>query len=146
MTGESEKTLIVANIIVLNRISTLPELLRITGLLQLIGKKRTFRGITYCLTAGDLSKAEKTWNKHAQEDLPDDALYRFRRLGPLKYITYGPRINKWIENNCNPTSFALIPARHPFAEFIVKAVHDRGHPGIDVTLAKIRSIFWIPKV
>ena len=32
MTGESEKTLSVANLIDLNRISTLPKLLRITGL------------------------------------------------------------------------------------------------------------------
>ena len=150
MTGESEKTLSVANIIDLNRISTLSKLLRITGLLQLIGKKRTFRGIAHCLTADDLRKAETTWIKHAQEDLPDDALYRFRRLGPFRtsdgIITVGQRMNKWIENNWNPTSFALIPARHPLAEFIVKAVHDRDHAGIDVTLAKIRSQFWIPKV
>ena len=59
MIKESEKTLSMANIIDVNRISSLPKLLRITDFLQLIGKEHTFRGITHCFTADDLRKTEK---------------------------------------------------------------------------------------
>ena len=81
--------------------------------------------------------------KHEKEDLPDDVLYLFRRLGPPR-TSDGIIIvwNKWIENIWNQTSFALIPARHPFADFIVKAIHDRDHVGINVTFAKIQSKIW----
>ena len=110
MIKESEKTLSMANIIDVNRISSLPKLLRITDFLQLIGKERTFRGITHCFTADDLRKTEKNSIKHAK-DHPDDTLYRFRRLGPLRttdgIINVGHRMNKWIENNWNPTSLPL---------------------------------------
>ena len=113
-------------------------------------QKRTFREIIDCSWADDLRKAEKTWIIHAQEDLSDDALYWFRRLGLIRtsygIITVSQRMNKWIGNNWHPPSFALIPSRHPFAEFIFKAVHDRDYAGIDDTLAKILSIFFIPMV
>lgn len=77
-------------------------------------------------------------------------MYRFRRLGPILTSdgidTVGQRMNKWIENSWNKTSFALVPTSHPFAEFIVKEIYDRDHAGVDVTLAKLRSRYWIPKV
>lgn len=91
-------------------------------------------------------KGRKTWIIHAQEDLSDDALYRFRRLGLTRtsygIITVSQRMNKWIRKKWHPPSFALIPSRHLFAEFIFKAVHDRDYAGTDDTLAKILSIFF----
>ena len=55
-------------------------------------------------------RQKKNSIKHAK-DHPDDTLYRFRRLGPLRttdgIITVGHRMNKWIENNWNPTSWPL---------------------------------------
>lgn len=79
---------------------TLKKLLKLS--LQLIVKKHTFRGIVHCLSADALENAESIWIRHAQEDLTNDATYRFRRLGPQLIddsVTVGQRINKWIENN-----------------------------------------------
>lgn len=53
-------------------------------------------------------------------------------------------MNKWIENNCNNTSFALVPSSHPITEFIVKGIHNRDYAGVDVTLIKFRSRYWTP--
>ena len=85
-----------------------------------------------------LKRAENNWIRHVQKDLPKDVMYRFRRLGPQLtsdgIITVGQRMNKWIENSWNKTSFALVPSSHPFAEFIVKEIHDRDHAEVDVTI------------
>ncbi|XP_061184389.1 uncharacterized protein LOC133192393 [Saccostrea echinata] len=145
VTEEKSRTVMnVAKLIDLNRISTLQKILKLTSLLQLIRKKHTIRGIVHCLLAEELRDAENIWILHVQEDLPDDVMYRFKRLRPHLtpdgIIRVGQRMNKWTEDNWNMTAFALIPSSHPFAEFIVKAFYERDHAGLDVTLAKIRSM------
>ncbi|XP_062600981.1 uncharacterized protein LOC134262620 [Saccostrea cucullata] len=83
-------------------------------------------------------------------DLPNNVMQRFRRLGPERtkdgIITVGQRMSKWFEDTWNQSTFALLPTNHVFTEYVVKAIHDEDHAGIDVTLAKIRSRFWMPKV
>lgn len=121
----------VAEIVDLNRISTLQKLLRLTCFLNLIVEKRTFRVIVHCLSADEFKKAEDNWIRHVQKDLPKDVMYRIRRLGPQLtsdgIIIVGQRMKKWIENSWNRTSFALVLSSHPFAEFIVKEIHGKDH-------------------
>ena len=142
--------LLVPQLIDTNRISSLRKLYRLTSILQIIIEGRSFKGVTKNISAERLRNAEISWIAHAQSDLPDNAMHRFRRLGPQVspegIVMVGHRMNSWLENSWNQTSYSLLPANHDFTEFVVRAVHEEDHAGVDVTLAKLRSRFWIPKV
>ncbi|XP_062618012.1 uncharacterized protein LOC134279607 [Saccostrea cucullata] len=104
------------------RISSLNKLYRLTGILQLIFKAHSFKKILKNVTAEVIREAEKAWILHAQMDLPNNVMQRFRRLGPERtkdgIITVGQRMSKWIEETWNQSTFALLPTNHEFTEYV----------------------------
>ncbi|XP_063863037.1 uncharacterized protein LOC135102172 isoform X1 [Scylla paramamosain] len=59
-------------------------------------------------------------------------------------ILVGQRISKWLKENWNQDHFMLIPANHPVTRLYVSSLHSRDHAGIETTLAKLQSKFWVP--
>jgi hypothetical protein len=53
---------------------------------------------------------------------------------------------EWINQSCNQREFFLLRRKGRFTELIVRSVHGKDHAGLEVTLAKIRSRYWIPGV
>ncbi|XP_063446979.1 uncharacterized protein LOC134726470 [Mytilus trossulus] len=134
----------------ISRFSRLEKLLRVTALVLSIIKKKTFRGTFHTLNTKSIKQAEHVWVKEAQGEITETFMTLFQRLGPYKrqdgIIVVGQRMADWIKESWNQTEFVLIPSKHPLANLIVQSVHNEDHGGIDSTLAKIRSRFWIPGV
>ncbi|VDI10019.1 Hypothetical predicted protein [Mytilus galloprovincialis] len=84
------------------------------------------------------------------DSLPKDSLVRYRRLGVQTnsdgIITVGQRMQEWMKRTWNQTEFILLPNSHPFIKLIVASFHSEDHSGVDTTLAKLRSRYWIPGV
>ena len=59
-------------------------------------------------------------------------------------IVVGQRISKWLKDNWNTDSFILSTANHPFSKLYISHMHNTNHAGIESTLAKIQSKYWIP--
>jgi hypothetical protein len=134
----------------IDRFASLKKLLRVTSIILAIVKWKTFRGICSKITSGASFEAEKGWVKHAQGELPEDYIKKFQRLGPFinqdGIVCVGQRIAEWIKQSWNQRKFFLLPRKGRFTELIVCSVHGEGHAGLEVTLAKIRSRYWIPEV
>ncbi|CAG2217799.1 unnamed protein product [Mytilus edulis] len=134
----------------LNRFSNVSKMLRVTSIILDIAKNRSFKGAANRISAGNIQIAEMIWIKHIQKSLPKDSLVRFRRLGVQTnsdgIITVGQRMQEWMKRTWNQTEFILLPNSHPFIKLIVASFHSEDHSGVDTTLAKLRSRYWIPGV
>ncbi|XP_045129019.1 uncharacterized protein LOC123514845 isoform X1 [Portunus trituberculatus] len=90
------------------------------------------------------------WVKEVQSELDPDWETKYRRLGPTRneagVIVVGQRIPKWLKNNYDQDGFILLSPDHDFTKLYVESMHRLDHAGIEVTLAKIQSKFWVPKV
>ena len=56
----------------------------------------------------------------------------------------GQRIENWLKQNWNQDSFILLPGKHPFTALYINYLHSIDHAGVDVTLCKLQSKFWVP--
>ncbi|XP_071136608.1 uncharacterized protein [Mytilus edulis] len=134
----------------LNRFSNVSKMLRVTSIILDIAKHRSFKGAANRISAGNIQRAEMIWIKHIQKSLPKDSLVRYRRLGVQTnsdgIITVGQRMQEWMKRTWNQTEFILLPNSHPFIKLIVASFHSEDHSGVDTTLAKLRSRYWIPGV
>ncbi|CAL4062134.1 unnamed protein product, partial [Meganyctiphanes norvegica] len=71
----------------------------------------------------------------------------YKCLGPSEqdgFIVVGQRISKWLKDNWNQDYFILLPATHPFTSLYISYLHYLDHAGIEITLAKLQSRFWVP--
>ena len=97
-------------------------------------------------TAEEMEEAEVMWVKNMQSNMINWKEI-FRRLGPIMekgVILVCQRISKWLKENWNKDHFMLIPANHPVTRLYVSSLHNKDHAGIETTLAKLQSKFWVP--
>ncbi|XP_066941064.1 uncharacterized protein [Macrobrachium rosenbergii] len=96
----------------------------------------------------DLKVAEDIWVGWVQKTIADDWEKRYERLGAVMneegLICVGQRISVWLKDNWNRSTFVLLPVRHSFTRLYVKHIHEIDHAGVEVTLAKLQSKFWVP--
>ncbi|XP_043218664.1 uncharacterized protein LOC122379997 [Amphibalanus amphitrite] len=138
----------ICNDIKISNFSSFDKLLRVTARVIRSAEDRSFKNIGQPLNAALLAKAEKLWIKHAQRQLLINWQNRFRRLGPSidseGILVVGNRISKWLRDNWNRHSFILLPVKHPLTDLIVQKLHNRDHGGVESTLARLQTKFWVP--
>ena len=59
-------------------------------------------------------------------------------------IAVGQRIPRWLKINYDQNEMLLLPPQDPFTLLLVRDQHEKDHLGVDATVAKIRTRFWIP--
>ena len=59
-------------------------------------------------------------------------------------IVVGQRMSKWLKDNWNQDSFILLLAGHKLTKLYIEHVHAIDHAGVDVTLARVQTKFWVP--
>ena len=131
------------------RISCFVMLLRITARIMNVIIKKSFRAMLGEPTGEDMARAERFWVQRAQESLREGWAKRFERLGPTMedgMIKVGSRITAWLKENWNRNLFPILPVDHRFTLLFVIHIHNKTHGGIESTLARVLSQFWIPGV
>lgn len=135
-------------IIDIHRFSCFERMIKTTAIILNICKQRTFRGSLQNLTSDDLKEAERYWIKIVQNEFKENWEGRFKRLGPSidegDVIVVGERISNWLKDNWNQSKFILLSKTHPFTRLYIKHLHNIDHGGVDLTLAKLQSRFWVP--
>lgn len=138
------------NIIDVNRFSSYGKMMKVTSRILNAKKNKSLSAISVSPTVDDLVAAESWWVKRVQTTLHPDWENCYRRLGPALrkdgIIIVGERIPKWLKDNYNQNEYILLPSDHPFTRLYVKSTHEIDHSGIESTLAKIQTKFWIPTV
>ena len=137
-------------VIKIERFSSYQKLLSVTAIVLLMMRFRTF-AIGPDVNAESLSLAEVFLIKDAQKLILSDWQTRYRRLGPSMteegIVVVGKRMSQWLKLNWNQNYFILLPERCPFTRLYVRSVHEEDHSrDVDVTVAKVRRRFWVPKL
>ena len=74
---------------------------------------------------------------------------RYKRLGPKcnteGIIIVGDRLSNWLKDNWNQSEFILLTSHHPFTKLYITFLHNEDHAGLETTLAKLQSKFWVPR-
>lgn len=60
-------------------------------------------------------------------------------------ILVGQRIANWLKDNWNQDRFVFLPTNHNFTKLYIQHIHNIDHEGVEVTLAKLQSKFWVPR-
>ena len=133
----------------IDRVSCYKRMIKTTAIIICISKKKTFKGILNTLTSDDMKEAEMYWVRMAQSEFREDWNKRFKRLGPSKdekdIIVVGERISNWLKDNWNQSKFILLPQNHRFTRLYIAHLHNIDHGGVDLTLAKLQSKYWVPR-
>ena len=100
------------------------------------------------LSPADIVHAEETLVRHVQEDLHLDVNQgKYKELLPTVengIIVVGGRAERWISSTWNREKFVLLPAKHRFSFLVAEKAHiDSGHLGVEATIARIRTKYWI---
>ena len=100
------------------------------------------------LSPADIVHAEETLIKHVQEGLQLDVNRgKYKELLPTVengIIVVGGRAERWISSTWNREKFVLLPAKHRFSFLVAEQAHiDSGHLGVEATIARIRTKYWI---
>ncbi|XP_068224543.1 uncharacterized protein [Palaemon carinicauda] len=123
-------------------------LIAVTARIFNIVKVKSFKGVLKKLEPISLKEAERFWIMQAQKSLPENWKKCFQRLGPFQAedgtIMVGQRMERWLKHNWNQDSFILLPGKHPFTVLYISYLHRLDHAGVDVTLCKLQSKFWVP--
>ena len=132
------------------RFSQLNRLLHATARVEKLFRRFKIGNATYQhrILPEDVRHAEETWIKHVQE-----GLYKAIEKGMYKklvpsvedgIIVVGGRAERWVNSTWNKQKFVLLPGNHHFSKLIVEKEHrEVGHLGLESTVAKIRSKYWI---
>ncbi|XP_068245291.1 uncharacterized protein [Palaemon carinicauda] len=122
-------------------------LIAVTARIFNIVKVKSFKGVLKKLEPRSLKEAERFWIMQAQKSLPENWKKCFQRLGPFQAengtIMVGQRMERWLKHNWNQDSFILLPGKHPFIVLYIGYLHRLDHAGVDVTLCKLQSKFWV---
>ena len=137
------------SVIQISRYSNMDKLLRITARILKIKLMKSFKGTLINPSANDVILAEREWIRNVQLSLGSDWKRKYARLGPELnidgLITVGSRINHWLKDDWNKSEYLLLTYNHPFTKLYIQSLHDMDHAGIETTLAKLQSKFWVPR-
>ena len=130
------------------RFSSYDKLIRVTARVLSVKENRSLKNVGKCLTTELITEAQTIWIKHAQKIVTDNWQVRFRRLGPELdnegIIIVGSRIARWLKQNWNQDHYILLPHNHRFTHLYIQKLHIRDHGGIETTLARLQTKFWVP--
>ncbi|KAJ8033541.1 hypothetical protein HOLleu_23814 [Holothuria leucospilota] len=138
----------------LRKYSSYDKLLRVTARVLSLYRKKKLSGAVSDPTAEDIRMAEMFWVREAQrpmlrlfEEDKRQFYTLYARLGPRLredgIIVVGARIKEHVHFSYNNEEVALLPQNHPFSRLYSTSVHNRGHLGIQSTVSKVRSRYWI---
>lgn len=130
----------------LDNFTSYVKLLKVTSRVLSCVKTRSLRGALVGPSAEDIRAAEDLWIRTIQSDMVDWQ-QRYKSLGPVLLngiIVVGQRIAKWLKDNWNQEQFILLPAKHPFTKLYILHLHQIDHGGVESTLARLQSRFWVP--
>ena len=136
------------NIMDVRRNSSQDKLIRVTARIMNIFKGKSFKGVHRLPKQSELHEAEIIWVKVAQLSIKENWEERFKRLGRSMQdgiIFVGSRIANWMKDNWNKEVFILLPHDHDFTKLCVRTFHEKYHAGIESTLCKMKSVYWIPR-
>ena len=138
----------VSKVIKVGNFSSYDKLLRVTARILNSAADKSLKGIGDVPSADLVSRAEALWVKIVQRPLMIDWQSRYKRLGPNitseGLLTVGNPIAKWLKDNWNQQCYVLLAADHPFTKLIIQKMHNRDHGGVEATLVRLQSKFWVP--
>ena len=138
----------ICNDIDIERFQSYDKLMRVTTRILSVAEDRSLRSVSKSATTTLLAQAETIWIKHAQLTLMSDWRVRFKRLGPhindVGILTVGSRIANWLKDNWNKDCYILLPAGHRLTMLLIQKTHAVDHGGVEATLARLQSKFWVP--
>ena len=133
----------------ISRYSSVRKLIRVTArVLKVFKCKSLVKGMLEIPDTDILNKAEEMWIKRAQAGLSNWQV-SYKSLGPFLQngiIKVGGRLQAWLKETWNKDAYVLLPTNHEFTELVITDSHYQGHDGVETTLAKLLSSYWIPKV
>ena len=92
----------------------------------------------------DIKNAERLWIMEAQNSLQIDKLKTLRPTTEDGIVVVGGRTERWMQATWNRQRFILLPGKHPISLMIARYFHETGgHLGINASIAKVRSVYWI---
>ena len=91
----------------------------------------------------DLNDAELLWIQHAQKEIDIKTCIKLNpnKEGGIIYV--GSRTERWNMYTWNQQCFILLPKNSRVSYLIALNEHNKGHLGVDNTISKIRSKYWI---
>ena len=107
---------------------------------------KSFKAILINPTVDSIEKAENFLIKTEQKHLDMNWEHKYKRLGPNLengIILVGERIANWLKNNWNQNKFILMPLNSKLMKLYIQYLHKMDHGGIESTLAKLQSKFWL---
>ena len=134
------------NVIDIERFSNYYKFIRAVGRVLSIYELKSFHGIFVEPNGESIRNTKKFLIKEAQKSL-GNWNDKYKCLGPSKQddlIVVGQRISKWLKDNWNQDYFILLPANHLFTKLYISYLHYLDHAGVETTLAKLQSKFWVP--
>ena len=133
----------------MNQFNNYKSLINTTCILLNIFMKKSFKLNLKKLDGEKFREAEHRWIQVIQRGLGEDWKKKFRRLGVEKdnegFIVVGRRLSEWFGRNGEVKTRLLIPHDNRFTYLYVKMIHEEDH-SIDATIAKLRQIYWIPRL
>ena len=145
----------VSQVIEIGKYSSLDKLLRITAyvcrFIRNLKAKRTGEEIIVePLTVPEIMLAERFWIMEVQAELQNESKYNLlvQQLG-IEENQGILRCRGRLENadlEMEGKFPIILPRKHRFTELLVRKMHAKvGHEGLRVTLAEVRSKYWITK-
>ena len=102
------------------------------------------------LTPQELEQSQEFWIKQAQNGLEARVKAKeLKMLSPFKDKDGIFRVGGRIDNalvSYKTRHPALLSYRHRISKLITEEVHQKGHTGVETTVAKIRRMYWIVRV
>ncbi|XP_063592199.1 uncharacterized protein LOC134769401 [Penaeus indicus] len=135
-------------VIDLSKFKNYNKLIAVTGRILNVMKIRSLKGILLRLEPDILNEALQFWIRQAQKCFSGNWKQKYQRLGPYKtengIIMVGQRLEHWLKQNWNQDNFILLPRKHLFTILYISHLHNIDHAGVDVTLSKLQTKFWVP--
>jgi len=92
----------------------------------------------------NLENAEHLWVNEAQKSLKLEKLKKLQPTIEDGLVVVGGRTERWMQATWNHQKFILLPGEHHISGMISRYMHESGgHLGINASVAKVRSIYWI---
>ena len=139
----------ISQVIDLKKFNSYPKLLNVSARILALKGSKSFKVVLNSPTVREIQEAEQIWVQHVQSSLGTDWRKQYKRLGPSLNdegnVVVGERISNWLKDNWNQSEFILLPYNHVFTKLLIAHFHSEDHAGIDSTLAKLQSKFWVPK-
>ena len=137
-----------SKLINVDRFSCYKKLLRVIARVIAAIKAKSFKAASSHPTPFFIEEAEKHLILEEQRTLQTDWEHSYKRLGPSMskdgIIVVGERMSHWLKENWNQDSFILMPSNSKVVKLYIEHLHRIDHGGVENTLAKLQTKFWVP--